>query len=143
MEGKHHHIGAELARKYGISEDIAHAIEAHHDDVEATTPEALVVRVCDALSAARPGARNISAENFVERMRDLENVATSFEGIEKAYAISAGREVRIIVRPEHVDDLSAIKLARDIATKIESTMQYPGTIKVNVIRETRAIEFAK
>lgn len=143
MEGKHHHIGAELARKYGMSEDIAHAIEAHHDDVEATTPEALVVRVCDALSAARPGARNISAENFVERMRDLENVATSFEGIEKAYAISAGREVRIIVRPEHVDDLSAIKLARDIATKIESTMQYPGTIKVNVIRETRAIEFAK
>lgn len=143
MEGKHHHIGAELARKYGMSEDIAHAIEAHHDDVEATTPEALVVRVCDALSAARPGARNISAENFVERMRDLENVATSFEGIEKAYAISAGREVRIIVRPERIDDLSAIKLARDIATKIESTMQYPGTIKVNVIRETRAIEFAK
>ncbi len=143
MEGKHHHIGAELARKYGMSEDIVHAIEAHHDDIEATTPEALVVRVCDALSAARPGARNISAENFVERMRDLENVANSFDGIEKAYAISAGREVRIIVRPQHVDDLSAIKLARDIATKIESTMQYPGTIKVNVIRETRAIEFAK
>lgn len=143
MEGKHHHIGAELARKYGMSEPIAHAIEAHHDDVEATTPEALVVRVCDALSAARPGARNISAENFVERMRDLENVANGFDGIEKAYAISAGREVRVIVRPENVDDLSAIKLARDIATKIESTMQYPGTIKVNVIRETRAIEFAK
>jgi ribonucrease Y len=143
MEGKHHHIGAELARKYGMSSEIAHAIEAHHDDVEATTPEALVVRVCDALSAARPGARNISAENFVERMRDLENVATSFEGIDKAYAISAGREVRIIVKPESVDDLSAIKLARDIATKIESTMQYPGTIKVNVIRETRATEFAK
>ncbi len=143
VEGKHHHIGAELARKYGMNEDIAHAIEAHHDDVEATTPEALVVRVCDALSAARPGARNISAENFVERMRDLENVATSFEGIDKAYAISAGREVRVIVRPETIDDLSAIKLSRDIATKIESTMQYPGTIKVNVIRETRAIEFAK
>lgn len=143
IEGKHHHIGAELARKYGMSDEIAHAIEAHHDDVEATTPEALVVRVCDALSAARPGARNISAENFVERMRDLENVATSFDGIDKAYAISAGREVRIIVKPEHVDDLSAIKLARDIANKIESTMQYPGTIKVNVIRETRAIEFAK
>lgn len=143
MEGKHHHIGEELARKYGLSEEICHAIGAHHDDVEATTPEALVVRVCDALSAARPGARNISAENFVERMKDLENVATSFEGIDKAYAISAGREVRVIVKPEHVDDLSAIKLARDIATKIESTMQYPGTIKVNVIRETRAIEFAK
>lgn len=143
VEGKHHHIGAELARKYGMDERIAHAIEAHHDDVEATTIEALVVRVCDALSAARPGARNISAENFAERMRELENVANSFPGIEKSYAISAGREVRVIVRPENVDDLSAIKLARDIANKIESTMQYPGTIKVNVIRETRAIEFAK
>ncbi len=143
IEGKHHHIGAELARKYGMSPDICHAIEAHHDDIEATTPEALVVRVCDALSAARPGARNISAENFAERMRDLENIANSFHGIEKSYAISAGREVRVIVSNTSVDDLSAIKLARDIADKIESTMQYPGTIKVNVIRETRAIEFAK
>ena len=143
VEGKHHHIGAELARKYGMDERIVHAIEAHHDDIEATTPEALIVRVCDALSAARPGARNISADNFIERMRDLENVATSFKGIDKAYAISAGREVRVIVSPKSIDDLSAIKLARDIATKIESTMQYPGTIKVNVIRETRAIEYAK
>jgi ribonuclease Y len=143
IEGKHHHIGAELARKYGMSDEIVHAIEAHHDDVEATTVEALVVRVTDALSAARPGARNISAENFAERMRDLENIANGFPGIEKSFAISAGREVRVIVRPENVDDLSAIKLARDIANKIESTMQFPGTIKVNVIRETRAIEFAK
>jgi ribonuclease Y len=143
MEGKHHHLAAELARKYGMSEEIAHAIEAHHDDVEATTPEALIVRVCDSLSTARPGARNVSSENFAERMRDLENIATGFKGIDKAYAISAGREVRIIVSPKDVDDLSAIKLARDIAVKIESTMQYPGTIKVNVIRETRAIEFAK
>ncbi|MDR0957205.1 MAG: ribonuclease Y [Candidatus Nomurabacteria bacterium] len=143
IEGKHHHIGAELARKYGMDDRIVHAIEAHHDDIEATTPEAIIVRVCDALSAARPGARNISAENFVERMRELENVAVSFDGIDKAYAISAGREVRVIVRPEKVDDLSAIKLSRDIANKIESTMQYPGTIKVNVIRETRAVEYAK
>jgi ribonucrease Y len=143
IEGKHHHISAEMARKYGMPDNIAHAIEAHHDDIEATTPEALIVRVVDALSAARPGARNISAENFVERMRELENVALGFGGIEKAYAISAGREVRIIVKPEKIDDLSAVKLARDIATKIESTMQYPGTIKVNVIRETRAIEYAK
>lgn len=143
VEGKHHHIGAELARKAGLSEDIVHAIEAHHDDIEATTPEALIVRVCDAISAARPGARNISAENFAERMRDLENIALGFKGIDKAYAISAGREVRVIVRPESIDDLSAIKLARDIADKIESTMQYPGTIKVNVLRETRAIEYAK
>lgn len=143
IEGKHHHISAEMARKYGMGEEISHAIEAHHDDIEATTPEALVVRVVDALSAARPGARNISAENFAERMRELENVALGFGGIEKAYAISAGREVRVMVIPEKIDDLSAIKLARDIANKIESTMQYPGTIKVNVIRETRATEYAK
>jgi ribonuclease Y len=143
MEGKHHHISGEILRKYGAPEEIALAAEQHHDDVEATTVEALVVRTVDAISAARPGARNISAENFVERMKDLENVANSFKGIEKSYAISAGREVRIFVKPQSIDDLSAIKLARDIATKIESTMQYPGTIKVNVIRETRAVEFAK
>ncbi|MGI9027752.1 MAG: ribonuclease Y [Candidatus Saccharimonadales bacterium] len=143
MEGKHHHIGAEIARKYGVPEDVCHAIEAHHDDIEATTVEALVIRVVDAVSAARPGARNVSAENFAERMRDLENVAIGFGGVEKAYAISAGREVRVFVKPTDMDDLGAIKLARDVATKIESTMQYPGTIKVNVIRETRAIEFAK
>lgn len=143
IEGKHHHIGAELARKYGMDERIAHAIEAHHDDIEATTPEAVIVRVCDAISGARPGARNENAENFAERMKDLENIATSFDGIDKAYAVSAGREVRVMVKPEKVDDLTAIRLARDIANKIESTMQYPGTIKVNVIRETRAIEYAK
>lgn len=143
IEGKHHLIGAELARKYGMDERIAHAIEAHHDDIEPTTPEAIIVRIVDAASAARPGARNVSSENFADRMRELENVATSFPGIDKAYAISAGREVRVIVSPKNVDDLSAIKLARDIATKIESTMQYPGTIKVNVIRETRATEYAK
>jgi len=143
MEGKHHHISGEILRKYGVPEPVAHAAEAHHDDMEATTTEALIVRVVDAISASRPGARNISAENFAERMKELENVATGFDGIEKAYAISAGREVRVFVKPHDIDDLSAIKLARDIATKIESTMQYPGTIKVNVIRETRAIEFAK
>ncbi|QQS22016.1 ribonuclease Y [Candidatus Saccharibacteria bacterium] len=143
VEGKHHHIGAELAQKAGLAPEICHAIEAHHDDIDATTPEAMVIRVVDAVSAARPGARNISAENFAERMRDLENIALGFKGIDKAYAISAGREVRVMVRPESIDDLSAIKIARDIANKIESTMQYPGTIKVNVIRETRAIEFAK
>src|SRR5688572_2435296 len=143
MEGKHHHISGEILRKYGAPEEIALAAEQHHDDVEATTVEALIVRVVDAISASRPGARNISAENFAERMKELENVANSFGGIEKSYAISAGREVRVFVKPGQIDDLSAIKLARDIATKIESTMQYPGTIKVNVIRETRAIEFAK
>jgi len=143
MEGKHHHISGEMLRKYGAPEEVALAAEQHHDDVEATSTEAIIVRVVDAISASRPGARNISAENFVERMRDLENVANGFPGIEKSYAISAGREVRVFVKPQQIDDLSAIKLARDIATKIESSMQYPGTIKVNVIRETRAIEFAK
>jgi len=143
MEGKHHHISGEILRKYGAPEEVALAAEQHHDDVEATTVEALIIRTVDAISASRPGARNISAENFGERMRDLENVANGFKGIEKSYAISAGREVRVFVQPQAIDDLSAIKLARDIATKIESTMQYPGTIKVNVIRETRAVEFAK
>jgi ribonuclease Y len=143
MEGKHHHISGEMLRKYGAPEEVALAAEQHHDDVDATSVEALIVRVCDAISASRPGARNISAENFVERMKDLENIANGFSGIEKSYAISAGREVRVFVKPQAIDDLSAIKLARDIATKIESSMQYPGTIKVNVIRETRAIEFAK
>ncbi|HKU18952.1 MAG TPA: ribonuclease Y [Candidatus Saccharimonadales bacterium] len=143
MEGKHHHISGEMLRKYGAPEAVALAAEQHHDDMEATSVEALIIRVVDAISASRPGARNISAENFVERMKELENVANSFSGIEKSYAISAGREVRVFVKPQSIDDLAAIKLARDIATKIESTMQYPGTIKVNVIRETRAIEFAK
>ncbi|MGH7157969.1 MAG: ribonuclease Y [Candidatus Saccharimonadales bacterium] len=143
MEGKHHHISGEILRKYGAPEEVALAAEQHHDDVDATSVEALIIRVVDAISASRPGARNISAENFAERMKELENVANSFSGIEKSYAISAGREVRVFVKPGQIDDLSAIKLARDIATKIESTMQYPGTIKVNVIRETRAIEFAK
>jgi ribonuclease Y len=141
IEGKHHHITGEMLRKYGAPEEVALAAEQHHDDMDATTVEALVIRVVDAISSARPGARNISAENFAERMKDLEN--TALDGIEKAYAISAGREVRVFVQPKSIDDLQAIRLARDIANKIESTMQYPGTIKVNVIRETRAVEFAK
>jgi len=143
MEGKHHHISGEMLRKYGAPEEVAHAAEAHHDDIDANTVEAMIIRVVDAISASRPGARNISAENFAERMKDLENVANGFKGVEKSYAISAGREVRIFVKPGAIDDLAAIKLARDVATKIESSMQYPGTVKVNVIRETRAVEFAK
>ena len=143
IEGKHAEIGAELAKKYGMSDAVVHAMAAHHNDIEPTTPEAVIVKIVDSLSAARPGARNISAENFAERMRDLENIATSFPGIDKAYAISAGREIRVIVEPKQIDDLSALKLARDIANKIEATMSYPGVIKVNVIRETRAVEYAK
>ncbi|MBR3368719.1 ribonuclease Y [Candidatus Saccharibacteria bacterium] len=143
IEGKHAEIGAELAKKYGMPDEIVHAMAAHHNDIEPTTTEAIIVKIMDAISAARPGARNISAENFAERMKDLENIATSFPGIDKAYAISAGREIRVIVEPKQIDDLSALKLARDIANKIEATMSYPGVIKVNVIRETRAVEYAK
>ena len=143
IEGKHAEIGAELAKKYGMPDEVVHAIAAHHDDIEPTSREAVIVKIVDAISAARPGARNISAENFAERMKDLENIATSFQGIDKAYAISAGREIRVIVEPKSIDDLSALKLARDIANKIEATMSYPGVIKVNVIRETRAVEYAK
>ncbi len=143
IEGKHHHITGDIMRKEGFDEATVHAAEAHHDDLEATTPEALIVRAVDALSAGRPGARGDTAENFGKRMTDLENVAKSFTGVEKVYAMSAGREIRVFVSPENVDDLSAIKLARDIATKIEATLKYPGTIKVNIIRETRAVEFAK
>lgn len=143
IEGKHHHITGDIMRKEGFDEATVHAAEAHHDDIEATTPEALIVRAVDALSAGRPGARGDTAENFGKRMTDLENVAKSFAGVEKVYAMSAGREIRVFVSPENVDDLTAIKLARDIATKIEATLKYPGTIKVNIIRETRAVEFAK
>ena len=143
MEGKHHHLSGEMLRKYGVAEEVAHAAEAHHDDIEATTVEAVVIRVVDAVSAARPGARNISAENFIERMKTLENIANGFKGIEKSYAISAGREMRVFVKPGDLDDLQSIQMARDIALKIESMMNYPGTIKVTVIRETRAIEYAK
>ncbi|MBP9827490.1 ribonuclease Y [Candidatus Saccharibacteria bacterium] len=143
MEGKHHHLTRVLLEKYGLDEPTIHAAEAHHDDIEATTPEAVIVRAVDALSAGRPGARGDSVENFAKRMTDLENIANTFPGMQKVYAMSAGREIRVFVKPEEIDDLSAIRLARDIANKIEATLKYPGTIKVNVIRETRAEEYAK
>jgi len=143
VQGSHHHISAEIARKYGVSEDVVHAIMAHHDDVEPQTVEAILVRAADAISGSRPGARRETLENYVQRLKDLENVANSFSGVDKSFAIQAGREVRIIVRPEEISDLEAIKLSKDIARKIEQDLQYPGMIKVNVIRETRSEEFAK
>ncbi len=143
VDGNHHHITGEMCRKYGLDEAICHAAEAHHDDIEATTPEAMIVRAVDGLSGGRPGARGDTLERFADRMKDLENLAKTFPGIQKTFAMSAGREIRIFVRPSEVDDLSAIKLARDIANKVEATLKYPGTIKVNVIRETRAEEYAK
>lgn len=143
VPGAHHHISMDIARKYGLSETVINAIGAHHDDIEPKTVEAILVRVADAISGSRPGARRESFENYVKRLKELENVANGFPGVDKSYAIQAGREVRIIVKPEDIDDLEAIKLAKDIAKKIEQDLQYPGTIKVNVIRETRAVEIAK
>lgn len=143
MEGSHLQLSVDIARKYGLSDAVVHAIEAHHDDVEARTVEAIIVKAADAISGSRPGARRETLEAYVKRLTELENITNSFAGVEKSFAIQAGREVRILVKPEEINDLEAIKLSKDIAKKIESTMQYPGMIKVNVIRETRATEFAK
>lgn len=143
IPGAHHHISMDIARKYGMSEIVINAIGAHHDDIEPKSVEAIIVRAADAISGARPGARRDSFESYVKRLTELENIANSFEGVEKSYAIQAGREVRIIVKPDQIDDYGALKLARDIAKKVESDLQYPGMIKVNVIRETRAVEYAK
>jgi len=143
IPGPHHHISGDIAKKYGLSEDIIHAIMAHHDDIEAKSVEAIIVKAADAISSSRPGARRETLENYVKRLEELENIANAFPGVEKSYAIQAGREVRILVKPEEIDDLDAVKLSKNIAKKIEEDLQYPGMIKVNVIRETRAIEFAK
>ncbi|ADL07967.1 ribonuclease Y [Thermosediminibacter oceani] len=143
IEGPHALIGAELARKYGESPEVVNAIAAHHNDVEPMTIEAILVQAADAISAARPGARRETLEAYIKRLEKLEAIANSFKGVEKAYAIQAGREVRIMVKPEEVDDLGAIELARSIAKKVEEELEYPGQIKVNVIRETRATEYAK
>lgn len=143
VEGPHVQIGADLAKKYNESPKVIHAIMAHHGDVEAETIEAILVQAADAISAARPGARRETLENYIKRLQDLENISNSFEGVDKSFAIQAGREVRIIVKPDEIDDKSSVILAKDIAKKIESDLDYPGQIKVNVIRETRATELAK
>lgn len=143
IPGAHHHISMDIARKYGLSETLINAIGAHHDDIEPKTVEAIIVRAADAISGSRPGARRESLEAYIKRLTELENIANSFTGVEKSYAIQAGREVRIIVKPAEIDDLAALKLSKNIAKKIEKDLQYPGTIKVNVIRETRATEYAK
>ena len=142
-EGTHIQIGVELAKKYKESEKIIHAIEAHHGDIEATTLEAILVQTADAISGSRPGARRESVELYVKRLEKLESIANSFAGVDQSYAIQAGREIRVIVKPESVDDLQTEVLARDIAKKLENELEYPGHIKVNVIRELRKIEYAK
>ena len=143
VEGSHVQIGVELARKYKESEGVIHAIEAHHGDVEARTVVACLVQAADAISAARPGARRENVEYYIKRLEKLEELTSSFPGVEKAYAIQAGREVRIMVKPEQVSEDQMVILARDIAKKIEDELEYPGQIKVNLIRETKAIEYAK
>jgi ribonuclease Y len=142
-EGTHASIGADFARRHGVNASIVNTIESHHHEVEQQSVEAIIVESADAISGARPGARREDLEQYIKRLKALEEIANSFKGVSQTYAIQAGREVRIIVRPEEIDDLASTRLARDIAKKIEETMQYPGQIRVTVIRETRAIEFAK
>ncbi|MBQ9974060.1 MAG: ribonuclease Y [Oscillospiraceae bacterium] len=143
VEGSHVQIGVELARKYRESEQIVHAIQAHHNDVEPKTIVACLVQAADAISAARPGARRENLENYIKRLEQLEEITSSFNGVEKSYAIQAGREVRIMIKPEVISEDQMVLLARDIAKKIEEEMEYPGQIKVNLIRETKAVEYAK
>jgi len=143
VEGSHALIGADILRKYGIQEDIVHAVESHHEEIPVLTPEAWIVQAADTVSSARPGARSETVETYLKRLRELEQLTKSFDGVEKAYAIQAGREVRVFVKPQIIDDMEAIKLSHEIARKIEQELAYPGTIKVQVIRETRATELAK
>lgn len=143
MEGPHAIIGAEVAKKYRESPVIVNAIAAHHGDVEFQSLEAVLVQAADAISAARPGARRETLEAYIKRLEKLEQIANTCEGVEKSYAIQAGRELRIIVKPEDIDDAGAFEMARNVVKKIENELEYPGQIKVNVIRETRAIEYAK
>ena len=143
MEGSHIALGVEFARKYKESEAVVHAIEAHHGDVECKTVVACLVQAADAVSASRPGARRENVENYIKRLQQLEEISCSFEGVERAYAIQAGREVRVMVKPEVVSDSRMPFVAHEIAKKIESEMEYPGQIKVNIIRESRASDVAK
>jgi ribonuclease Y len=143
VDGPHAIIGADIVRRYGMPEPVANAVGAHHAEMDQLTLEAVLVQAADAISGARPGARRESLDNYIKRIKALEQVANSFEGVETSFAIQAGREIRIIVKPDAIDDLAAIRLSHDIAKKIEESLQYPGQIKVTVIRETRATEFAK
>lgn len=143
VDGSHVHLGIEIAKKYKENKDIIHAIEAHHNDVEPQTIIAMIVQAADAVSAARPGARREDLENYLKRLQKLEEIANSFPGVEKSYAIQAGREIRVMVKPEEVNDDQMILTAREIVRKIESSMEYPGQIKIHLIRESRAIDYAK
>jgi ribonuclease Y len=143
VEGSHALIGAEIARKYGESDDVVHAIEAHHNEVEVRTVEAVLTQAADAISGGRPGARRESLEMYVRRLERLEQIAAKQEGVEKVFAMQAGREIRVMVKPEQVDDIQAQVIARDIAKQVEEELTYPGQIRVTVVRESRATEFAR
>jgi len=143
VEGSHVAIGAEIAKKYREHAQVVNAIASHHGDITATSVESVLVAAADAISAARPGARRESLENYIKRLQKLEEIGSSFEGVDKVYAIQAGREIRIIVKPDRIDDLAAVRVARDISKRIENELEYPGQIRVTVIRETRAVELAK
>jgi ribonuclease Y len=143
VEGPHALIGGDIAKRYGVNPVVCNAIAAHHQEVEQESTEATVVQIADAISASRPGARGESLDNYVKRLDDLQQIALSFPGVERCYAIQAGREIRILVRPEDMDDLASSRLARDVVKKIEEQLQYPGQIKVTVIRETRAVDYAR
>ncbi|NUQ55213.1 MAG: ribonuclease Y [Dehalococcoidia bacterium] len=143
VEGTHALIGADIARRHRVKDPIAHCIEAHHEEVEPRTVEAVIVMMADAISGGRPGARRESLDAYIKRLETLENIARGFKGVDSAFAIQAGRELRIIVKPEQIDDLEAMRIARDVSQKIEETMEYPGQIKVTVVRETRATEIAR
>jgi ribonuclease Y len=142
QEGTHAAIGADIARRFGVAREVVHCIEAHHEEVRPETTESLIVIIADAMSGSRPGARRESADEYIRRLESLEAIASSFEGVQQCFAIQAGREVRIIVQPDRIDDVDAMRLARDVSKKIEETMQYPGVIRVTVVRETRATAVA-
>jgi ribonucrease Y len=143
IDGSHALIGAEVARKYGESEDVVHAIEAHHNEVEVRTVEAVLTQAADAISGGRPGARRESLEMYVQRLERIEQIAAGREGVEKVFAMQAGREIRVMVKPDTVDDIQAQVIARDIAKQVEEELTYPGQIRITVVRESRAIEFAR
>jgi ribonuclease Y len=143
VQGTHVEIGRKILAKFGVDDKVIKAMEAHHEEYPYSSLESRIVQAADAISGARPGARRDTVEIYLKRLEDLERICNSFDGVEKSYAIQAGREVRVFVTPSKIDDLAALQLARDIAQRIETEMKYPGEIKVNVIRETRSVEYAR
>ena len=143
IQGTHVEIGRRILQKFGADEKIITAMQSHHEEYPYESVEAVIVQIADSISASRPGARRDTVENYLKRLKELEGIANSFEGIDKSYALQAGREIRVLIKPEEISDIEAKKLARDIALKIEKELKYPGEIKVNVIRESRVIEYAR